>query len=119
MITKERGDQISGGVFLIGLALLFMNVLPWWPGIMFVIGASVIARGVAEGQPWYTVSGGMWMIGLGIIFWVGFSLPMLLILIGVTMLFGYNAKSGWFCSQKSEEKAKRKNDEQNEHSAYV
>ena len=89
MVSKQRADQISGGVFLIGLALLFMTGF-WWPGIMFVIGASVMARGIAEGQDWYNVPGGLWMIGLGLVFLFGFSLPMILILIGVSMLFGQN-----------------------------
>lgn len=112
MVSKDRADQVSGGVFLIGLALLFMGVLPWWPGILFVIGASAIGRGVAEGQEWYTVSGGMWMIGLGIVFWFGFSLPLLLILIGLTMLFGYNVKCGWNSAEKRKNDIKRKNDDE-------
>ncbi len=113
MVSKERADQVSGGVFLIGLALLFMGVLPWWPGIMFVIGAAAIARGVAEGQQWYQVSGGMWMIGIGLVFWFGFSLPLLFILIGLTMLFGFNVKTGWEThSEKRKNEGKAKNDEQ-------
>lgn len=113
MLSKERSDQVGGGVFLIGLALLFMGVLPWWPGIMFVIGASAIAHGVAQGQEWYQVSGGMWMIGLGLVFWFGFSLPLLFILLGLTMLFGWNAKTGWeFHSAKRKNEDKAKNDEE-------
>ncbi len=87
MVDKGRADQISGGVFMIGLAILFMTGF-WWPGIMFVIGASAMARGVAEGQAWYTVPGGLWMIGIGLVFAFNFSWPMILILIGLSMLFG-------------------------------
>ena len=87
MVTKARADQVSGGVFLIGLAMLFMTGY-WWPGILFVIGASSMARGIAEGRDWYSVPGGLWMIGLGLVFAFGFSWPLLLILIGVSMLFG-------------------------------
>ncbi len=115
MISKERSDQIAGGVFLVGLGLLFTNVLPFWPGILFVIGASAMARGMAEGQAWYNVSGGLWMIGLGLVFLLGFSWPVLLILIGVTMLFGYNARCAW----GSSEKEKRKNDEKPKNSEVI
>jgi hypothetical protein len=87
-ISKERTDQIAGGVFIIGLAVLFMTGY-WWPGIMFVIGASSLARGMAEGREWYAVQGALWTIGIGLAFAIGFSLPLLLIIVGLSMLFGY------------------------------
>lgn len=96
MYSKSNADRVAGGVFLIGLALLFTSVGSivggFFPGILFVIGASAIARGVAEGQQWYNVSGGLWMIGIGLVFLLGFNLPLLLILIGLTMLFGWSFK---------------------------
>ncbi len=94
MVSKARADQIAGGVFLVGLGLLFTNVISFWPGILFVIGASNIARGMAEGRAWYNVSGGLWLIGLGLVFLLNFSWPVLLILIGASMLFGYSVKDG-------------------------
>ncbi len=103
MVSKQRADQIAGGVFLVGLGLLFTGVIGFWPGILFVLGASSIARGMAEGQAWYNVSGGLWLIGLGLVFLAGFSWPWLLILIGASMLFGFN----WH----DREKRKRKNEE--------
>ena len=107
MYAREYENQVSGGIFLVGLALLFLTGY-WWPGIMFVIGASAIARGVAAGQPWYTVQGGIWAIGIGIIFALGFSLPLLLIVIGLSMIFGYKA---WPCCGADETGApKRKNE---------
>lgn len=96
MYSKSYADRVSGAVFLIGLGLLFAGVLPFFPGILFVIGASVLARGMAEGQPLSGASGGLWMIGLGFVFLWGFSLPLLLIIIGLTMLFGYSFKSNAF-----------------------
>lgn len=109
MVTKERADQIAGGVFLVGLGLLFTSVIDFWPGILFVIGASNIARGMAEGRAWYNVSGGLWLIGLGLVFLLNFSWPVLLILIGISMLFGYSVKDrrGWESVQiKNNEKRK-------------
>lgn len=119
MVSKERADQIAGGVFLVGLGLLFTGVLDFWPGILFVIGASNIARGMAEGRAWYNVSGGIWMIGLGLVFLLNFSWPVILILIGLSMLFGYSVKDHWRTNRlddtDEEEKAKhdekRKNDD--------
>jgi hypothetical protein len=108
MVSKQRADQIAGGVFLIGLGLLFTDVLDFWPGILFVLGASSLARGIAEGRAWYTVSGGLGLIFLGLIFLMGFSWPLLLIMIGGAMLFGHT--QGWSCWGEGE-KRKRKNEE--------
>lgn len=49
---KGHHDQgaLSGGVFLIGLGLLFLTGW-WWPGIMLVIAASTAAKAWGEGNP--------------------------------------------------------------------
>lgn len=110
MVSKQRADHIAGGVFLVGLGLLFLDVIDFWPGILFVIGASSLARGMAEGRAWHTVTGGLWLIGLGLVFLMGFSWPLLLILIGASMLVGYN--HGWTgCWGGPDEKRKRKNED--------
>ncbi len=93
MYSKSHADRVSGGVFFIGLALLFLTGY-WWPGILFVIGASSVARGMAEGQPWYATGGGVWMLALGVVFMLGFRWELLLIFVGLSMLFGYKFQSG-------------------------
>ncbi len=97
MYSKSYADRVSGAVFLIGLGLLFTPVSGivggFFPGILFVIGASAFARGMAEGQKWHSVSGGVAMFGIGLFFLLGFNLPLLLILLGLAMLFGYTSHS--------------------------
>jgi hypothetical protein len=89
-VSKKQSEQIANGVFLIGLAILFMpNGIGFWPGILFVIGASGIARSLARGRTWFYDQGALWMIGLGLMFWFGFSVPLLLILGGLAMIVGY------------------------------
>jgi len=104
-LSKERVDQISGGVFLIGLALLFTTGIGFWPGILFVIGASSLARGMAEGREWYSVQGALWMIGLGLFFTVGFNMPLLLIVIGLSMLFGWRFRPPFLEGHGEDEEA--------------
>ncbi|MCL4251621.1 MAG: hypothetical protein KJ065_25950 [Anaerolineae bacterium] len=101
MISKDRADQIFGGVFLIGLALLFFTG-NWWPGIMFVIGIAMLARTYAEGKP-LTSNGGAWVtLAIGAVFALGdvFQFlgdipwwPLILIALGLFLLFGQRRSS--------------------------
>lgn len=98
MDREEKASQASTGVFFVGLGLLFFTGW-WWPGIMFVIAASILARTVAEGERWQTATGALWLIAIGVIFgipglindiagafWQIF--PLILVGMGLFMLFG-------------------------------
>jgi hypothetical protein len=97
--VKQRSSEISTGVFLIGLAILWLTG-NWFPGILFVIGASSIVRALGEGKTWSAAQGGLWAIGIGLVFTFGFSLPLLLIIIGVSMVLGYFCKPPMFDEEK-------------------
>lgn len=86
-MKSGRSEQITGGVFFIGLAVLGLTGF-WWPGILVVLGVTSIASGLLEGRQWQTASGGLWLIGLALVFF--FRLPwwLLLALVGVSMIFG-------------------------------
>jgi hypothetical protein len=98
--VKQRANEISTGTFLIGLAFLFITG-NWWPGIMYVIGISSIAQALSEGKAWYAAQGGLWAIGIGLVFQFGFSLPLLLIIIGGSMLLGYRFRPPMFDEEKA------------------
>lgn len=95
---KQQAGQVSGGVMLIGLGMLFLTGW-WWPGIMFVVAASIFARTMVEGKPLTSATGAFWLIGIGIFFGlpgliggiagsIGQLWPLILIGIGLFMLFG-------------------------------
>ena len=95
---RQDAGQISSGVFLVGLGMLFLTGW-WWPGIMFVTAASIIARTMAEGKPLTSATGAFWLIGIGVVFGMpgligeiagGFwnFFPLILIAIGLFMVFG-------------------------------
>ncbi|HEV3164073.1 MAG TPA: hypothetical protein VGZ22_08580 [Isosphaeraceae bacterium] len=86
-VSNERSNQISSAVFLIGLGVLFATGY-WWPGIMFVIGVTSIAHGLAQGHGWYAFQGAVWTIGLGVWFALGTNIATLFIIIGISMLVG-------------------------------
>lgn len=100
--VKLNPEQASGAVFLIGFGLLFIT--GWWfPGMLFVIAASTIAGALVAGQPWYSAQGAVWMIGIGLIFWLNLSWGVVFVLIGISILLGWQQNE--HCKQK------RKNDD--------
>lgn len=90
---EQRGNQVSSAMFVIGLGVLFLTGW-WWPGILFVAGAASAAQAISEGRRWYAAQGAVWAFGMGLVFAFGFNLPLFFILIGVSMLLGYNMRGG-------------------------
>ncbi len=96
-MIKQRSEQVFGGVMLIGLAVLFLTN-SWWPGILFVVGAAMLARTVSEGHVWTSNRNAVAMLVIGVLFafWdtveglVNFNilLPLVLIGAGIYLLFG-------------------------------
>ncbi|MEP7291406.1 MAG: hypothetical protein ABI835_06460 [Chloroflexota bacterium] len=105
-MTEKRTNEIFGGTFLIGIAILFVTHW-WWPGIMFVIGIAMIVRAVAQGRNWMDERSGQVVLAIGVFFTLTdilniFSfnwLPLLLIGLGLYMLFG----SRWRIGRKSKD----------------
>ena len=88
MSQKKTYESISGGIFLIGLGILFLTDLGFWPWILVVIGLSGLPASLAQNRGWYGWQGFLWMLGLAILFASGFFWPGILILIGLSMLVG-------------------------------
>ena len=120
-MTEKRANEIFGGTFLIGLAVLFI-INWWWPGIMFVIGIALIVRAVAEGRNWMDERGGLVCLGIGVFFTLLnilriFSFnwwPLILIAIGAYLLFGNrrgNWGGNWNRSNNSDSSEKPKHDD--------
>jgi hypothetical protein len=89
-MRQRRADEISSGVFLVGLGLCFY--LGFWPWILFVIGATSIAHGLAVGRGWYAFQGATWTIGLGVWALMNFSPAGLFVLLGLSILVGALAR---------------------------
>jgi hypothetical protein len=59
--NAERANAVTGGIWLIGLGILFA-IKFWWPGILFLVGITAIVQGLARGGGWPSTHGGLWMI---------------------------------------------------------
>jgi hypothetical protein len=78
---------ISGGVFLIGLAVLALTGW-WWPGILVLLGITALASSVASGRPWAGVQGALWLFGIALIAALHLWWPGILILVGLSAIMG-------------------------------
>lgn len=84
-MDHTRANELSGGVFLLGLGILFFTGF-WWPGIMFVIGATAVVQGFARGQGWYALQSGIWTVAIGIWALFHFNIAILLAALGLSMV---------------------------------
>lgn len=101
-----KSEQVSGAIFLIGLGLLFIT--GWWfPGMLFVIGASQLGSVLISEGDWKNATGALWLIGLGTIFWLNLPWGFIFILVGLSYLFcANNDDMGWGGKRKNDEKVK-------------
>ena len=89
MDTKKTYESLSGGIFLIGVGILFLVPgVGFWPWILAVIGAAGLPASLANKKGWLGWQGFFWMTGLAVLFWSGYFWPGILILIGLNMFVG-------------------------------
>lgn len=82
-MSELNHSQVAGGVFFIGLGLLFVSGY-WFPGIFFVIAASKLAGAFAKGERWQAQGSAFWMIAIGLAFALP---PVISSLIGIKVSF--------------------------------
>lgn len=72
-------NNLQSGIWLIGIGILALTNT-WWPGIMFVIGFSVLVSGSPQGA--------LWLFGIGLLAMFDFWWPGMLFLVGLSILVG-------------------------------
>lgn len=85
--SSSVGNGISGGLFLIGIAVLAMTGW-WWPGILVVIGITSLAGSFLSGRPWLGLQGALWMFGIAALAITNFWWPGILLLVGISAIIG-------------------------------
>ncbi len=59
--TVERANAVTGGIWLLGMSVLFATGL-WWPGILVLAAIATIVQGSARTGGWKAIHGGLWML---------------------------------------------------------
>jgi hypothetical protein len=80
-----RSRQINGGLWLIGIAILFLTHT-FWPGILVLAALSGYLEEQARGRPQEGMRTLIFLCGLALLFQLGWFWPGVLILIGLTAL---------------------------------
>jgi len=84
---NARLDQVGGAAVLIGIGLIFLLDISFWPWILFVVAIPAFLHGLSEGGGAYAgIKGAVWLVGLGLIALLDIWWPGILILIGVSIL---------------------------------
>jgi hypothetical protein len=86
-----RWGGVSGGLFLIGIAVLAVTRW-WWPGILVLIGLTSLVTGLAggrsSGRSWAGIQGALWLFGLALIAQLNWWWPGILVLVGLGAIVG-------------------------------
>ncbi len=85
---KKYYETLSGGIFLIGLGLLFLTRWGFWPWILVVIAFAQLPVLLGQNQGWAGWQGFFWLIGLALLFASGQFWPWILIVVGISILIG-------------------------------
>lgn len=95
-MTQRPQTQPFGGpilwfpVFMIGIGVLLLLRLPFWPMILVVIGLASFVSEATRGRLFNALQGSFWMFGLAFLF----SVPRLFVP-GIIILVGLSALLSW------------------------
>jgi len=93
--NSERANAVTGGIWLIGLGVLFATKF-WWPGILFLAGITAIVQGSARGAGWAPLHGGLCFILIACWAMMRFNLTIFFVALGVYVIIAALTKPGPF-----------------------
>ncbi len=83
--VRRFNKESIGAVWLIGLGILFLT-RNLFPGILVLIGITAYLNAHADGHNTRGLQPLLFFVGLAVIFSIGFSIPLLLLWLGLTVL---------------------------------
>lgn len=89
--ARSFNKESIGAVWLIGLGILFLT-RDFFPGILVLIGITSYLSANAHGRSAAALQPLMFFVGLAAIFWIGFSIPLVLLWLGLMALFNQKCR---------------------------
>jgi uncharacterized membrane protein YdfJ with MMPL/SSD domain len=86
--NKDAFHGMTGGIILIGIGIIFLANIDFFPAILVVIGLAGLPESVARKGFWAGIQSAVWLIGIAALFAFDIFWPGILILIGLSMLAG-------------------------------
>jgi len=83
---SQQANAITGGVWLIGLGVLFATRF-WFPGILILVAITSIVQGWALGRRWDGLHVAFWMILIAVWAIFKFSMAFFFIALGLYVIF--------------------------------
>ena len=88
MRNKDAFHGMTGGIILIGIGIIFLANIDFFPAILVVIGLASLPESVAQKGFWAGIQSAVWLIGIAALFAFDIFWPGILILAGLSMLVG-------------------------------
>jgi hypothetical protein len=88
MRDKDAFHGMTGGIILIGIGIIFLANIDFFPAILVVIGLAGLPESVAQKGFWAGIQSAVWLIGIAVLFAFDIFWPGILILIGISMVAG-------------------------------
>jgi hypothetical protein len=79
-LQPNQANAVTGGIWLIGMGILFATGL-WWPGMLVLVGLTAIVQQWANGRGWYGLHAGFWMIMVAV--WALFRFNIAIFFVGL------------------------------------
>src|SRR6056297_884541 len=87
MTRKQTAGSLTGGLILIGLAIIILvKDIAFFPWILAVIGVAILPGSIIKEGWRHALTASSWLIGLALCFYFQIFWPGILILIGITLI---------------------------------
>jgi O-antigen ligase len=86
-LVHRYAGVVYPAIWLIGLGILFATTNNWWPGVIFLAGASAMVYGLTGSPGSYrSLQAGLLAVGIGVWVLLHYSLASLFVVLGIVVL---------------------------------